>query len=206
MPGGRSDFLIHYGHSCLVPVAVTNSEAAVVGGLGGGSDDVADGATGHEGHEGGAAPPLRTLYVFVEIAIDVAHLVACVRANFGATPHKPLTIMGTIQFATALHEAAAQLRASKLPGKAAGDDASDAASTAAGGDAACGGFSDVLVPQAKPLSPGETLGCTSPRLLGPNGGPDGGPAPREGVLVFVADGRFHLEAAMIHNPQLEAYR
>lgn len=38
------DFLVHYGHSCLVPVGVTNTA------------------------EGEAA--LRTLYVFVEIAID----------------------------------------------------------------------------------------------------------------------------------------
>ena len=26
------------------------------------------------------------------------------------------------------------------------------------------------------------------------------------ALVFVADGRFHLEAAMIHNPKVKAYR
>jgi len=36
--------------------------------------------------------PLRTLYVFVEISIDVGHLVACVQANFGATPALPLTV------------------------------------------------------------------------------------------------------------------
>ena len=41
---------------------------------------------------------------------------------------------------------------------------------------------------------GETLGCTSPILS------------RTGSLVFVADGRFHLEAAMIQNPTLAAYR
>ena len=69
------------------------------------------------------------------------------------------------------------------------------------------------MPQAKPLSPAETLGCTSPRLVtastGADGGAEegkGGEVARGGVLVFVADGRFHLEAAMIHNPQLAAYR
>lgn len=42
--------------------------------------------------------------------------------------------------------------------------------------------------------PGETLGCTSPIL------------PESDALVFVADGRFHLEAAMIQNPTVPAYR
>jgi hypothetical protein len=35
--------------------------------------------------------------VFVEISIDVAHLVACVQANFGATPALPLTVIGDAQ-------------------------------------------------------------------------------------------------------------
>lgn len=149
------DYLVHYGHSCLVPVAVTSA--------------------GSGGSDAGGGTALRTLYVFVEIAIDVDHLVACIEANFGATPAQPLTVMGTIQFSAALHAAAGRIGAA--------------------------GFTDVLVPQAKPLSPGETLGCTSPRLADPASG-----RPREGVLVFVADGRFHLESAMIHNPQLVAYR
>lgn len=41
---------------------------------------------------------------------------------------------------------------------------------------------------------GETLGCTSTIL------------PESDALVFVADGRFHLEAAMIQNPTVPAYR
>lgn len=43
-------------------------------------------------------------------------------------------------------------------------------------------------------STGETLGCTSPILQDSD------------ALVFVADGRFHLEAAMIQNPTVPAYR
>lgn len=44
---------------------------------------------------------------------------------------------------------------------------------------------NIVVPQAKPLSPGEVLGCTAPAL----------PNNAEGfdALLFVADGRFHLE-------------
>ena len=48
--------------------------------------------------------------------------------------------------------------------------------------------------QVKPLSPGEILGCTSPRISdGEN-------------IVYLGDGRFHLESAMIANPSLAAYR
>ena len=149
------DFLIHYGHSCLVPIDA----------MGGG---------------------LRVLYVFVSIAFDVAHLCATVRAHFA--PAERLALAGTIQFAGALAEARAAL----------------------GGE-----FASLAVPQAKPLSPGEVLGCTAPALLGGgsgfcggkgSGGGGAGEASPPTALVFVADGRFHLEAMMIRNPGLPAYR
>lgn len=47
-----ADFIIHYGHSCLVPITETK---------------------------------LRALYVFVDILIDVDHLVNTILLNF---PHK----------------------------------------------------------------------------------------------------------------------
>jgi 2-(3-amino-3-carboxypropyl)histidine synthase len=40
------------------------------------------------------------------------------------------------------------------------------------------------------FSTGEILGCTSPRIEGAD------------VLVYLGDGRFHLESAMIANPKL----
>lgn len=77
-------------------------------------------------------------------------------------------------------------------------------------DASCTGLADIVqlqmppntgahllrfLPQARPLSPGEVLGCTAPRLQG-----------EHDAIVFVADGRFHLEALMIANPHIPAYR
>lgn len=62
-------------------------------------------------------------------------------------------------------------------------------------------FASVHVPQASPLSPGEVLGCTSPDL---GAHQSQGDDPR--ALVFVSDGRFHLESLMIHNPTIAAYR
>ncbi|KAK9067855.1 hypothetical protein SSX86_011966 [Deinandra increscens subsp. villosa] len=143
-----ADLLIHYGHSCLVPVDNT---------------------------------VIPCLYVFVDIKIDVERLINTVKLNFSSsiTSIAPiqLVLAGTIQFATAIRAAKPELENA--------------------------GFR-VLIPQSKPLSAGEVLGCTAPTIslsqfekietLG------------EVVLVFVADGRFHLEAFMIANPRIKAFR
>ncbi|GLC65677.1 hypothetical protein PLESTF_000328000 [Pleodorina starrii] len=130
-----ADFLVHYGHSCLVPLDVT------------------------------CVP---CLYVFVDIAVDVEHLVESVRVNFreGGTR---LVMAGTIQFASAV-----QLARQRLAPY----------------------FPSLAIPKCKPLSPGEVLGCTAPVV---------DPASAD-AIVFVSDGRFHLEAIMIANPSIPAYR
>jgi len=125
--------LVHYGHSCLIPVDQTSG--------------------------------IKVLYVFVDIKIDAAHFIDSVKLNFSVT--KKLTFVSTIQFVATLHAAAKELRVA--------------------------GY-DVTIPQAKPLSPGEILGCTAPRV------------PDDTCLIYLGDGRFHLEAAMISNPALEAFK
>lgn len=127
-----ADFLVHYGHSCLVPVDVTS---------------------------------LPCMYVFVDIKMDTEHFVASVRHNFA--PGSRLVLAGTIQFASCIQAARQQLAAEY----------------------------EITVPQSRPLSPGEVLGCTAPRVPG-----------EHDALLFVADGRFHLEALMVANPHLPAYR
>lgn len=131
------DFLIHYGHSCLIPVTECLSS-------------------------------IRILYVFVEIRIGAGedHLERVIRDNFAR--EERIAMMGTIQFINTVHTVKKRLESD---------------------------YTGLMVPQAKPLSPGETLGCTAPRF------PDDVTS-----LIFVADGRFHLEAAMIANPQVAAYR
>ncbi|CAG97968.1 2-(3-amino-3-carboxypropyl)histidine synthase [Kluyveromyces lactis] len=54
----------------------------------------------------------------------------------------------------------------------------------------------IIPPQIKPLSKGEVLGCTSERLN----------KEQIDAMVYVGDGRFHLESAMIHNPEIPAFR
>ncbi|KAJ2781909.1 Diphthamide biosynthesis protein 1 [Coemansia interrupta] len=124
------DFIVHYGHSCLVPVNVTT---------------------------------IKTMYVFVDIGIDTEHFVRTVEKNF--EPGTRIALVGVIQFVTALQTCRHVLDEKY----------------------------SVTIPQAKPLSPGELLGCTSPRLTDID------------VIVYLGDGRFHLESIMIHNPQIPAY-
>lgn len=128
------DILIHYAHSCLIPVDVTK---------------------------------IKTLYVFVDISIDTSHLLATLERNF--QPGKTIAMVGTIQFNATLHTVKPVLERA--------------------------GFK-VLIPQITPLSRGEILGCTSPRLS----------TDQADLIVYLGDGRFHLESAMIHNPSLPAYR
>lgn len=132
-----ADLLVHYGHSCLVPLTKT---------------------------------VLKCLYVFVEIRLDVRHLVDCVCETIAEGTE--VEVMGTVQFRAAVTEAATLLTSRHRPAH---------------------------VPQAKPLSPGEVLGCTAPGNLATM-------TSTRKVMLFVADGRFHLEAAMIANPTLAAYR
>ena len=55
----------------------------------------------------------------------------------------------------------------------------------------------IMIPQISPLSKGEILGCTSPQLPSTDG---------VDLILYLGDGRFHLESAMIHNPSIPAYR
>ncbi|EHB07107.1 Diphthamide biosynthesis protein 1 [Heterocephalus glaber] len=128
------DFLVHYGHSCLVPMDISVQD-------------------------------FRVLYVFVDIRIDTAHFLDSIRLTF--PPDSALALVSTIQFVSTLQAAAQELKAKYR----------------------------VSVPQCKPLSPGEILGCTSPRL-----------SKEVEAIVYLGDGHFHLESVMIANPSVPAYR
>lgn len=128
-----ADLLVHYGHSCLIPVDQTHG--------------------------------IKVLYVFVDIKIDSMHFINSVKHNFPNSKH--LALVSTIQFVASLHAAAKELREA--------------------------GY-EVTIPQTRPLSPGEILGCTAPKI------------PVGSTLIYLGDGRFHLEAAMIANPAIEAFK
>lgn len=132
------DFLVHYGHSCLVPIDVTD---------------------------------IRVLYVFVDIQIDSVHLVETIKHNF--PPSTRLYMLGTIQFAGSMYIVKTALEEYFKEGNG-----------------------SIAIPQCKPLSAGEVLGCTSPIF----------DKSAIDAFIFVADGRFHLESVLIHNPGINAYQ
>ncbi|KAI8507356.1 Diphthamide biosynthesis protein 1 [Branchiostoma belcheri] len=116
-----ADFMVHYGHSCLIPIDATSG--------------------------------MKMLYVFVDIKIDTMHFIQTVRHNF--SPASSLALAAKQELSTDYK---------------------------------------VHIPQSKPLSPGEILGCTAPRLQDTD------------AIIYLGDGRFHLEAIMIANPEVPAYR
>lgn len=133
------DLLIHYAHSCLIPISKEK---------------------------------IATLYVFVDIGIDEKHLLATLVRNF--PPGKTIAMVSTVQFNSTLHTVRPLLEAEGLK---------------------------IIIPQISPLSKGEVLGCTAPRISTKTLNTDGAD-----VLLYLGDGRFHLEAAMIANPTLPSYR
>nr|MBE5724750.1 putative diphthamide biosynthesis protein 1 [Cucujiformia] len=127
------DLLIHYGHSCLVPIDQTEG--------------------------------IKVLYVFVDIKIDPIHFLDTIKYNFPVT--KKLALVSTIQFLTTLQAVGNKLKEE--------------------------GY-EVSLPQSKPLSGGEILGCTAPIIRCCD------------AVIYLGDGRFHLEAVMIANSKIESYR
>ncbi|XP_061722905.1 2-(3-amino-3-carboxypropyl)histidine synthase subunit 1 [Cydia pomonella] len=126
------DLLVHYGHSCLIPIDQTTD--------------------------------VKVLYIFVDIKIDPSHFIDTIKLNFPKRSH--LAIVSTIQFVTTLHAIAKTLRSEEYI---------------------------VTVPQCRPLSPGEILGCTAPKV-------------ESEYIIYLGDGRFHLEAIMIANPSIPSFK
>ncbi|KAF9008708.1 diphthamide synthesis protein [Cyathus striatus] len=214
------DMLVHYGHSCLVPVDQTS---------------------------------IKTLYVFVEIALDAAHLTQTIRLNFpadrrifheklldsedirneipvgskigtaqylqiespnladngtegvttgstGSSEPTRLALVSTIQFVAALQrlkeDLSAEYQEARHPAGLLEDVNSsiDVISVERRRPKFWTEKYDAVIPRSKPLSPGEILGCTAPRLDDVD------------ALLYLGDGRFHLESIMIANPTVPAFR
>ena len=111
------------------------------------------------------------LYVFVEINIDINHLVKTIEYNFDNSNY--LYLLSSIQFNSSLF-----LLKRKLIEK--GYDKNK-----------------LIIPQCKPRVQGEVLGCTSPILNKKN---------ENNYVIFICDGRFHMESVMIQNPLFKYYQ
>ncbi|GAA5969251.1 hypothetical protein JCM11641_007528 [Rhodosporidiobolus odoratus] len=112
-----------------------------------------------------------------------------------------LAVVGTIQFVAAVQglkadletEEAVQQQRLAIEARQTGTEGAEGEAVAE--EPAAKQRFEIVVPQVKPLSPGEILGCTAPRL-----------APDVDALLYVGDGRFHLESIMIANPSVPAFR
>jgi len=127
------DFIVHYGHSCLVP----NHQSS-----------------------------LPALYIFVTIRFPIGPFLAAFNSKISSSV-KSIALMGTIQFIPGLATISRNLSENGIK---------------------------VVTPQAFPLSPGETLGCTSPRI-----------PLNVTTAIFVSDGTFHLESAMLQNRHVKDF-
>lgn len=107
------DFMIHYGHSCLISV-----KDCLISNM---------------------------MYVFVEIDIDVPHLVETVKSLVPKDTR--LACIATVQFISAMRGAMKLLEQTHFE-------------------------HSVLIPQNRPLSTGEILGCTSPSVWGASPSPN----------------------------------
>ncbi|RWS01078.1 diphthamide biosynthesis protein 1-like protein [Dinothrombium tinctorium] len=126
-------FIIHFAHSCLVPLNIMINS-------------------------------IKVLYIFVDIKFDIFHCINTIKANFNTELNEPIAMSSTIQFVSSIHSIAKVLKNDHNY--------------------------NMIIPSVKPLSPGEVLGCTSPKL-----------DSNVNKIIFVADGRFHLESIMINNPK-----
>ncbi|ESK97467.1 diphthamide biosynthesis protein 1 [Moniliophthora roreri MCA 2997] len=199
------DLLVHYGHSCLVPMDQTTIKTLYVfveisidsdhlhhtirRNFPDDRDLFRESLLGSEDEQ-------RKLPAGTQISTVTPHLrIEGPTSDSNPSPvEQPmsrtsqptrLALVSTIQFVAALQRLKEDLSDSLLPETT----ASSSASALWSGEYSC------TIPRSKPLSPGEILGCTAPGL-----GED------VDAIIYLGDGRFHLESIMIANPSVPAFR
>ncbi|KAJ3880167.1 putative diphthamide synthesis protein-domain-containing protein [Lentinula edodes] len=205
------DMLIHYGHSCLVPSNFTQEIKTLYVFVEIGIDSVhvhqtiranlpSDRDAFHDAlmtigmGEGGeqeiqageripiAGPGLRIEASPHKSVEEKDRDVAVILAEQKDLSPTRLALVSTIQFVAALQRLKEDLSDPYIP-----------SSTSA---TPLWTFPyETTIPRSKPLSPGEILGCTAPKL-----------GEEVDAIVYLGDGRFHLEAIMIANPSVPAFR
>lgn len=184
-----AEMIVHYGHSCLSNHFLSHYRRLIL-------TPVPVSQTS-----------IKTLYVFVEIAIDTPHLALSVRRNFpssrrafrrtvveaetapiggkvdivldgdeqqqrdgidaGEDPVTRLALVSTIQFVAAIQSLKTDLDKALPELETTLSDPSQEGMLAKmqkGDIGVWRGKYEITIPQSRPLSPGEILGCTAPKL------------------------------------------
>lgn len=127
-----------------------------------------------------------------------------------ASERTRLGLVSTIQFAAALH----QLKQDLTLKQSSSSSSTVVPPTEITEYSLNRGAYDISIPRSKPLSPGEILGCTAPQLTDVDAIMYVSTSLHHMDLAhcfyvyyrYLGDGRFHLEAAMIANPTIPAFR
>ncbi|KAK4687709.1 hypothetical protein P7C73_g2408, partial [Tremellales sp. Uapishka_1] len=201
-----AEMIIHYGHSCLIPVSQTTLKTLYV--FVEITIDTPHLALSVRRNFPSSQAAFRRAILDAESAEPGAKVNIVLedaeteQINSGTVEPQDLptrlALVSTIQFVAAVQSLKTDLE-SALPDLA---DEVDETRTGEGGvrKMAQGdigvwrGKYTITVPQSRPLSPGEILGCTAPKLIDVD------------ALIYVGDGRFHLESIMIANPTVPAFR
>ena len=113
------------------------------------------------------------MYIFVEIKIDIEHLVKTIILNFPKENSDSLFFLGSLQYNSSLFVLKRKL-------------------------IDCGyDKNNIIIPQNKPRVIGEVIGCTSPILE---------KKKDNCYVIFICDGRFHMESVMIQNPNFKFFQ
>ncbi|WVN89597.1 diphthamide biosynthesis protein 1 [Cryptococcus depauperatus CBS 7841] len=200
-----AEMIVHYGHSCLIPVSQTTLKTLYVF-VEIGIDtphlslsvrrNFPSSRSAFQRAVLGAAsaqPGSR-----VQISLEDSEKVARDELEIaqGVLPTR-LALVSTIQFVAAIQALRQDLENTMPPLEEEKVDKEEEGMIARMKRSDIGvwrGRYEVTIPQVKPLSPGEVLGCTAPKLNNVD------------ALIYVGDGRFHLESIMIANPTVPAFR
>ncbi|KAF8311821.1 diphthamide synthesis protein, partial [Clavulina sp. PMI_390] len=218
-----ADMLVHYGHSCLVPIDTTRIKTLYVFveisidqkhldetirlNLPSTREEFhakilsneASSSSIPAGTQIGPAAPLR-----IEASPNEVPSASGSTGEMLSDPTR-LAIVSTIQFVAAVQRLRDDLSVVSIsddvqrlaieapePSATSGREAPNP--TEATSHKPSQGLYEASIPRSKPLSPGEILGCTAPVLSDVD------------ALLYVGDGRFHLESIMIANPNVPAFR
>ena len=116
---------------------------------------------------------IKVMYIFVEIKIDIEHLIKTIELNFPKEQNDFLYLLSSLQYNSTLFVLKRKLIENGYD------------------------KNNINIPQIKPRVIGEIIGCTSPILE---------KKKENCYIIFICDGRFHMESLMIQNPNFKYFQ